>query len=105
MRTRRELGETVEALAGKLDVKSQAREQVDEAKHRVTAGVHEARQQAQRYFEDAKSSVTDERGGLNRNGWIGVSVLASAVGLALAAVFWARRSDATDPRLRGRKRR
>jgi hypothetical protein len=45
-RTRLELGDTVEALGKKTDVKSQAREKVDEVKQRVSAAApssaHEA---------------------------------------------------------------
>lgn len=42
--TRRELGETVEALSAKLDVKQQARDRVDGTKHRVAEKAHTAQQ-------------------------------------------------------------
>ncbi|MGJ9373795.1 DUF3618 domain-containing protein [Nesterenkonia sp. CF4.4] len=85
-RTRRELGETVEALAGKLDVKSQAREQVNEAKHRIVEQTNETRQHAVRYLERAKASATNEQGKPNTYAWIGVATVA-----AVAAIIVARR--------------
>ncbi|TDS83719.1 uncharacterized protein DUF3618 [Nesterenkonia aurantiaca] len=50
MRTRRELGETVGALAEKLDVKSQAREQINVTKDRIAEQSSEARQHAARFI-------------------------------------------------------
>ncbi len=41
--TRRELGETAEALAARLDVPAQTRAKVDEAKHRVAEKVEPVR--------------------------------------------------------------
>ncbi len=88
-RTRRELGETVEALTEKLDVKSQAREQINEAKHRIAEQTNDARQHAVTYLEWAKAFLTDEQGKPNTNAWIGVvTVLATA---ALAIAFRGRR--------------
>ena len=40
--TRAELGETVQALAAKADVKARAREQVEQTKQRARAQVHDA---------------------------------------------------------------
>jgi len=40
-RTREELGDTVEAIAAKTDVKARAHERVDEIKHTVKAKVQE----------------------------------------------------------------
>lgn len=88
-RTRRELGETVEALAEKFDVKSQAQVQLDEVKHRVAAEIHGARQHALTYFRRARDFVTDEQGKPNRNGWIGVATVAATA--ALIVVGRARR--------------
>jgi hypothetical protein len=44
--TRQELGETVQALSAKLDVKERAHEKVDEAKHRVAEKADGVRQAA-----------------------------------------------------------
>jgi hypothetical protein len=49
--TRAELGETVDALAGKLDVKAQARDRVDETRKQVT-----------RALANAREAATDDRG-------------------------------------------
>ena len=40
--TRADLGETVQALAAKADVKARAREQVEQTKQRARAQVHDA---------------------------------------------------------------
>lgn len=77
-RTRQELGETVEELADKLDVKVQARHQVDAAKERAAAQVHDARRRATEYFDRAKKSVTDDEGKPNRNAWIGFAIVTAA---------------------------
>ncbi|MGJ9372921.1 DUF3618 domain-containing protein [Nesterenkonia sp. CF4.4] len=84
-RTRRELGETVELLVEKFDVKSQAQVQLKEAKHRVAAEIHGARQHAVTYFGRARDFVTDEQGKPNRNGWIGVATVAATAALVLAS--------------------
>ena len=44
--TRQQLGETVEALSAKLDVKAQARQKVDDTKARVVGTAQSARQKA-----------------------------------------------------------
>lgn len=49
--TRAELGETVDALAGKLDVRAQARNQVDDVRERVSQQVAQLR-----------DAATDDRG-------------------------------------------
>jgi DNA-binding XRE family transcriptional regulator len=52
--TREELGQTVEALAAKADVKAQAREKVDETKAQAQEKVNEAKQQVNQGVEQAK---------------------------------------------------
>ena len=62
-RTRAELGETVQALAAKADVKARAREQVEQTKQRV-------RQRAAHFADTVKGqagSVRDAGGGVTRN--------------------------------------
>ncbi|WP_218221680.1 DUF3618 domain-containing protein [Nesterenkonia sp. Act20] len=88
-RTRRELGETVGALAGKLDVKEQAREQVQVAKSRLVEQRDEAREHVAAYLTDARGRVTDERGRPTRNAWLGVTA-AGAVA-TVVAICWPRR--------------
>ncbi len=56
--TREELGETVEALAAKTDVKARAMEKVEDAKESATAKVDEAMDRAHAKVEDAKESAS-----------------------------------------------
>lgn len=83
-RTRRELGKTVEALTEKLDVKSQAREQINEAKHRIAEQTNDARQHAVTYIGWTKTFLTDEQGKPNTNAWIGVATVTATMALAIA---------------------
>jgi hypothetical protein len=78
-RTRRDLGQTVETLAGKLDVKGQARRQVDHARERVSGQVDHVRQATTERIHHAKASVTDDRGKPNQTGWIGLAITTAAV--------------------------
>ncbi|WP_051500780.1 DUF3618 domain-containing protein [Nesterenkonia sp. AN1] len=85
MRTRRELGETVGALAEKLDVKSQAREQINVTKDRIAEQSSEARQHAARFIGRVKASLSDGQGRPNTNAWIGAGALAVTAALLLAS--------------------
>lgn len=88
-RTRRELGETLGALTERLDVKAQAREQVDMTKERVAEQADVAREKALGYVDQAKGFVTDERGKPNLNGW--VIAAAGAVAVSALVFYLARR--------------
>lgn len=88
-RTRRELGETLGALTDRLDVKAQAREQIDMTKERVAEQAEEARARALGYVDQAKGFVTDERGKPNQNGWIAVA--AGAIAVSALVFYLARR--------------
>ncbi|MEU7908233.1 DUF3618 domain-containing protein [Actinoplanes sp. NPDC049118] len=46
--TRADLGETVQALAAKADVKARAKEQVEQTKQRARAQVHDASEKVRR---------------------------------------------------------
>ena len=60
--TRQQLGETVEALSAKLDVKAQARQTVDDTKARVVGTAQSARQKAgQAGPGGARSGVPGDR--------------------------------------------
>lgn len=78
---RQELGETVDALSARLDVKARSREKVQQARQRVT-------EQATR----AREAATDENGRPTQQavlvGAAGAGLLAGVVVLAL----WRRRS-------------
>lgn len=90
-RTRRELGDTVEALTEKLDVKSQARKQIDVSKHRVAEQANNAREHAARYSSLVKARLTDEHGRPTMNTWIGAGALVATTALVLVLVGRARR--------------
>lgn len=58
-RTRRELGETVEALSDKLDPKARADEQIGRLTHRAREQVDHARESAQSTLTHAQHVVAD----------------------------------------------
>jgi len=58
-RTREELGETVEALAAKADVKARAREKVDDVKVRAQEQVEQAKEAAKDKAERLAQSTGD----------------------------------------------
>ncbi|WP_309133183.1 DUF3618 domain-containing protein [Brevibacterium sp.] len=89
-RTRHDLGETVEELSKRLDVKAQAREQLDTAKEQVAAQVDHAKRTASDYAQKTKDTFTDETGKPNNNAWIGLAV--SAVALAALTVVLIKRA-------------
>ncbi|WP_125107940.1 DUF3618 domain-containing protein [Gulosibacter massiliensis] len=82
-RTRRELGETVEALAEKFDVKSQARRQIAATKHRVAEQTNDARQHALGYLQRAEALVIDEHGKPTTYAWIGVATIAATMAVVV----------------------
>ena len=59
-RTRRELGDTVAALAEKTDVKARAREKVAEVRHTVTEKKSELMGRARESSPDGASSAADQ---------------------------------------------
>ena len=60
--TREELGDTVEALAAKTDVKARSRAKVDDAKDQAKAKVDEAKQRALSKLDAAKARVNASHG-------------------------------------------
>jgi hypothetical protein len=65
-RTRQELGDTVDALSAKLDVKSRVLEQVGETKERVAGEFHAARQRLGEAAARGQDALTTERGDVKR---------------------------------------
>ncbi|MCK6081753.1 DUF3618 domain-containing protein [Microbacterium sp. EYE_5] len=85
-RTRADLGDTVEQLAGKLDVKARAKQQVETVKTNVAAQIGDAREHAADYVHQATDALTDDAGKPNRNGWIALAVVVVAIGAVITAV-------------------
>src|SRR6266567_7166890 len=76
--TRAELGETVEALAAKADVKARAQEAVDDVKHRVHEVADEAKERARGAVDIVAYQVGKQREK--------VAALSPAARVAIAAV-------------------
>jgi ElaB/YqjD/DUF883 family membrane-anchored ribosome-binding protein len=57
--TREELGDTVEALAAKTDVKAQAKAKMEDTKAQAKAKVEEVKSMAQAAAEEAKAKAKD----------------------------------------------
>jgi hypothetical protein len=62
-RTRQQLGETVEALAAKADVKAEARRKVTEAKQQASARVRQVKDQAAVGLDHARQKAAGRAGG------------------------------------------
>ena len=93
--TRQELGQTVEALTAKLDVKSRAKEQLSLTKQRASEQVRGARRQAQvkatSLSRTARDAATTDQGKPAPVVLAGAAaVLVSAV-VATGLVVWRRR--------------
>lgn len=81
--TRRELGETVDALSAKLDVKARAREKTQETKQRAVAQVDLAQQRVAEVVTGVKDAAIDEHGHPRQ----AVLVAAGAAALAIVGVL------------------
>lgn len=87
-RTRAELGETVEALSHKADVKAQAREKVEHAK----AQAQQAKAQAMERVEHAKSQAGEGAQNMQSQARERPAVpLAVGIGVAIVALWLIRR--------------
>ena len=62
--TRNDLGDTVDALAQKFDVKSQAQHTLDDARTRATDQVRALQLRGTEMFDQAKDAATDDQGHL-----------------------------------------
>ncbi|WP_405372850.1 MULTISPECIES: DUF3618 domain-containing protein [unclassified Microbacterium] len=90
-RTRRELGETVEQLAAKVDVRSRAKRHVDRVKTEVATHIEEARDNATAHAHRAKDALTEHGLTPNRNGWVAIVFSSTAVRFFLIALIRRRR--------------
>ncbi len=65
-RTREQLGETVEALVAKTDVKAQAKEKVGQLTDRVKGSTTQAKEQATAKVAQARSQLSDKTAGVKQ---------------------------------------
>lgn len=79
--TREQLGETVEALAAKADVKGQAKQKVDETKQQARAKIDDAKQSAQATPAKVQASARQGLGKAKQN-----PALAAVAATALVAI-------------------
>lgn len=87
--TRAELGDTVEALSEKFDVKAQTRRGVDDARRRATEQARAARQRGSEALTQVRQAATDTQGDLTRQAR--VAAFAAAALVAAAVVVTLRR--------------
>ena len=86
--TRENLGDTVDELTQKLDVKAQAQHKVHDIKERAGEQVHTAQVRGGEALSHAKATVTNDQGKVKPV----VPVVGAAVLVAvLAVVLWRRR--------------
>lgn len=84
--TREELGETVEALTAKMDVKERAREKVDETKERAKDKVDETKERVVEKADTLRHTATD-----NPTRSIPIAAVVVAGAVAIGFVIWRRR--------------
>lgn len=87
-RTREDLGEIVDSLTDKFNVKAQARNKTREVTDQASERLHNVQAQGARAVVQLKNSATDERGQLKPA--IPAAALALAV-TAIAVVIWRKR--------------
>jgi len=88
--TREQLGNTVDALSEKLDVKAQTRHKVKDLKQGGAAKVDAARARGGEAAARAKNAATDGQG-KPRTGLLAGAALAAALLAVGAALVWRRR--------------
>ncbi|WP_461666712.1 DUF3618 domain-containing protein [Gordonia sputi] len=89
-RTREELGQTVDALTDKLNVKAQARSKTRQVTNRAGQQVHAARARGAHAFAQLADRATDDQGQLKP------AIPAAAAALAvtvIAVALWRRRAS------------
>jgi len=92
--TREELGETIEALSAKADVKGRVKQKAADTKDRITEKAHESRdvvvEKAHAAQSAARDAVTDDTGSVKPGVPIAALIAAAAV-LVVSVVVWRRR--------------
>jgi Protein of unknown function (DUF3618) len=89
--TRKELGETIEALTAKLDVKQRAREKVGETRDAAVARLHVAKGQALDLTDRAKAGATDDEGRPTTTAMAGAGTALVVLVTVAVLVIWRRR--------------
>lgn len=91
-KTRKELGETVEALSAKADVKARAKQKAADTKERITEKAQESRhvvvEKAHAAQSTARHAVTDSTGSVKPGVPIAALVAAAVI---IGVVLWRRR--------------
>jgi ElaB/YqjD/DUF883 family membrane-anchored ribosome-binding protein len=93
--TRAELGETVQALAAKADVKARLHETADEAKARVRVGLHNAAAEARTAAVEAPEKAQElaaRTGEAVRRNPVPLAALAAGALLVVLFIRWRRHS-------------
>lgn len=89
--TREELGETVDALTAKLDVKSRTKARLSDTKNQAAVKLQDARAKASDLTRSAQKSVTDDHGKPKPALIAGTGALAAVVVTTIAVVAWRKR--------------
>lgn len=89
--TREELGETVDALTAKLDVKSRTKARLSDTKNQAAVKLQDARAKASDLTRSAQKSVTDDQGKPKPALIAGAAGLAAVVVTTIAVVAWRKR--------------
>jgi hypothetical protein len=86
--TRGELGETVEALSAKLDVKHQAKQKIDDTKNVIADKVHTVRSKGSDVGSHVVDAATDDEGSVRPVVPIAALALIAAI---VGVLIWRRR--------------
>ena len=89
-RSRRELLDSVEALAGRLDIKNRTRHRFEETKQRVADGARRLREQPEDTFTHP-DDPNKKPGAPTTSGWIAIALVASAAAIVLTVAIRAAR--------------
>ena len=92
--TRSELGQTVEALSAKLDVKHQAKQKVDDTKELIADKAQDVRSKGSEVGSQVVNAATDDKGSIRPA--VPVAALA-LVAVIVGVVIW-RASQVITPR-------
>ncbi|PVZ09947.1 DUF3618 domain-containing protein [Actinomycetospora cinnamomea] len=87
--TRAELGDTVDALTQKLDVKAQARDSVEDARQRAAAQARLAQARGIEVYAQVKDAALDDHGNLTPQARaIAIKVAGGFVALVVTRAIW-----------------